>query len=115
MRTLDAFGYQTVIPLDLFRCRCSPRPVGGHAAALHRRTSTCLTPRFGMRCNPSVNAWAVGPSTTIPVPRLLRAYLALGARICGEPAIDREFSTVDFLTWMDLETPGSPLLRKLLG
>ncbi len=38
------------------------------------------------------------------VPKLLRAYLAVGARICGPPAIDREFKTIDFLTLMDLET-----------
>lgn len=36
-------------------------------------------------------------------PKLLRAYLALGARICGPPALDREFKTIDFLTLMDLE------------
>jgi putative hemolysin len=35
--------------------------------------------------------------------RLLRAYLAIGARICGPPAIDREFGTIDFLTLLDLQ------------
>lgn len=53
-------------------------------------------------------------SPTVPkIPKLLRAYLALGSKICGPPAIDREFKTIDFLTWMDLETlPGAatPLL-----
>ena len=38
------------------------------------------------------------------VPKLLAAYLALGARICGAPAIDREFQTIDFLTLLDLDT-----------
>jgi len=37
------------------------------------------------------------------IPKLLRAYLAIGARLCGPPAIDREFKTIDFLTFMDLE------------
>jgi len=37
------------------------------------------------------------------VPKLLRAYLAIGARICGAPAIDREFKTIDFLTLLDLQ------------
>ena len=36
-------------------------------------------------------------------PRLLRAYLSIGAQICGAPAIDREFGTIDFLTLLDLE------------
>ncbi len=39
----------------------------------------------------------------VSVPKLLRAYLSLGAWICGEPALDREFKTIDFLTVMDLE------------
>jgi putative hemolysin len=38
-------------------------------------------------------------------PKLLRAYLAIGAKICSsEPAIDREFKTIDFLTLLDLHT-----------
>jgi putative hemolysin len=37
-------------------------------------------------------------------PKLLRAYLTIGARICSEPAIDWEFKTIDFLTLLDLQT-----------
>lgn len=37
------------------------------------------------------------------VPKLLRTYLAIGAKICGPPALDREFQTIDFLTLLDLE------------
>jgi putative hemolysin len=37
-------------------------------------------------------------------PKLLRAYLTIGAKICSEPAIDREFRTIDFLTILDLQT-----------
>ena len=29
----------------------------------------------------------------------------MGAAICGEPALDREFRTIDFLTWVDVEAP----------
>ena len=39
----------------------------------------------------------------VRVPRLLRTYLELSAKICGPPAIDREFKTIDFLTLLDLE------------
>ena len=41
----------------------------------------------------------------VHIPRLLSAYLTLGAAICGPPAIDREFRTIDFLTWIDVESP----------
>jgi putative hemolysin len=37
------------------------------------------------------------------LPRLFRAYLEISARICGPPAIDREFKTIDFLTFLDLK------------
>ena len=37
-------------------------------------------------------------------PKLLRAYLTIGAKICSQPAIDREFRTIDFLTLLDLQT-----------
>jgi putative hemolysin len=37
------------------------------------------------------------------IPKLLRAYLSIGAKICGPPAIDRVFKTIDFLTWLDRE------------
>jgi putative hemolysin len=52
-------------------------------------------------------ACPVGDSAIVPprIPRLLSAYLALGACICGPPAIDREFRTIDFLTWLDVESP----------
>jgi putative hemolysin len=44
------------------------------------------------------------PATASASSKLLRAYLALGAKICGPPAIDREFGTIDFLTLLDLHT-----------
>ena len=37
------------------------------------------------------------------IPKLLRTYMTVGARICGPPAIDRRFKTIDFLTLMDLK------------
>src|SRR5262245_24316848 len=45
------------------------------------------------------------------IPKLLRAYLAVGAKICGPPALDRQFRTIDFLTLLDLESL-SPAVRQ---
>lgn len=42
------------------------------------------------------------------IPKLLAAYLGLGAMICSPPAIDREFGTIDFLTLVDLAAPVQP-------
>ncbi len=52
--------------------------------------------------------YALPPKTNLPltipkVPKLLKTYIAVGARICGAPAWDREFGTIDFLTLLDLE------------
>jgi len=42
------------------------------------------------------------PASAPRPPRLFRAYLNISARLCGPPAIDREFKTIDFLTLVDL-------------
>jgi putative hemolysin len=43
------------------------------------------------------------PPPQCKVPKLLKTYLAIGARIGGPPAWDREFGTIDFLTLLDLK------------
>jgi putative hemolysin len=55
-------------------------------------------PHAAFRCSKAVE-FAVAPKT----PRLFRAYLEISAKLCGPPAIDREFRTIDFLTLFDLE------------
>jgi putative hemolysin len=47
----------------------------------------------------------------VKIPKLLRAYLTLGAKICGPPAMDKNFKTLDFLTLLDMKTM-SPLNRQ---
>jgi len=41
---------------------------------------------------------------SIKIPKLLKTYMAIGARIAAPPAWDREFGTIDFLTLLDLKT-----------
>lgn len=81
-------------------------------AAAYVQLQRHLSPA-GWRTQPH-EGWACplqGVSTeSIALPRLLSAYLGLGAAVCGPPAIDRQFKTIDFLTWIDLE---SPLLRAM--
>jgi putative hemolysin len=55
-------------------------------------------PRPEFRCRME-NKATRAPAT----PRLFRAYLDVSARLCGPPAIDREFKTIDFLTLIDLQ------------
>ena len=51
----------------------------------------------------------------VQIPKLLRAYLAIGAKICGPPALDRQFGTIDFLTLLDLRAMPSAAKERFLG
>jgi putative hemolysin len=96
-------------------------PVVGHRAfeqlSRHRAPARWLTrvhPDFVCPAPPSPCL----PSPVLPgtalftkIPRLLSAYIQLGARISAGPAIDREFGSIDFLTWLDIESPALALMR----
>jgi putative hemolysin len=60
----------------------------------------------------SLNQLAAEP---VPIPKLLRAYLALGAKICGPPALDWQFQTIDFLTMLDLKAMPAAARERFLG
>jgi putative hemolysin len=51
----------------------------------------------------------------VVIPKLLRAYLAVGAKICGPPALDSEFKTIDFLTMVDLQGLTPAAKERFLG
>lgn len=36
------------------------------------------------------------------IPKLFASYLRYGAKVLGPPAIDEEFGTIDFLTWVEV-------------
>jgi len=54
-------------------------------------------------------------STVSMVPKLLKTYLAIGCRIGGPPAWDREFGTIDFLTFLDLKLVSSAVRNRFLA
>ena len=56
-----------------------------------------------------------GTSVCPQIPKLFRAYLGLSAKICGPPAIDCEFKTIDFLTILDLNAIPDRLKRRFLA
>jgi putative hemolysin len=85
-------GWQMYRQLENYRV--SPEFSTGPTSAY-----ACPTEQEGADAQPS--------SSPLPppakVPKLLRTYLAIGARICAPPAWDREFGTIDFLTLLDLK------------
>ncbi len=91
-------------------------PAAGHSAfaqlTQHLAPAPWLTtvhPEFV--CPTIPGPISLGPASPIQIPRLLSAYLQLGARISAGPAIDREFGSIDFLTWLDIESPALALMR----
>jgi putative hemolysin len=76
----------------------------GHAMFAQIATTNLAPAQFLTTPHPAFTLPPAAPLDDCPPPpRLLRAYLAVGARICGPPALDREFGTIDFLTLLALE------------
>ena len=86
-------GWQMYRQLERFRV--SPEFMTEPTAAF-----ACPTEQQGADAQPISPDGAASP---VKVPKLLKTYLALGARIAAPPAWDREFRTIDFLTLLDLE------------
>jgi putative hemolysin len=95
-----AEGWQMVRQLDAFRVAAEfeTRVIEGFA---------CPTEHEGRNAQQTAGTTSQtlngDAPTQVKVPRLLRTYLALGARIAAPPAWDRGFGTIDFLTLLDLK------------
>lgn len=72
--------------------------------SMHCQLEPFLAPET-LRTSPT-RPYELPQTTDVPdqvkIPKLLKTYIAVGARICGAPAWDREFGTIDFLTLLDL-------------
>ena len=68
---------------------------GGH---FHREFY--VPPQPGFECFPK--DFVEEKSVEAKIPKLFRTYLRYGAKVCGEPAIDRAFKTIDFFVLFDL-------------
>jgi putative hemolysin len=81
----------------------------------------CSTPGPAPLAEPSSAVVGEGQSDSVPaadpikVPKLLKTYLAIGCRIGGPPAWDREFGTIDFLTFLDLKLVSSSARNRFLA
>jgi len=83
---------------------------------LSRKNSVCkdmtVIPRPGFRLDkPSVseieNMLKDEPDIIKKIPPIFKGYLRLGGLICGEPAFDKEFGTIDFFILVDInKVPG---------
>jgi len=84
--------------------------------ALHDRV--LVRPRPETRALPDdgrARPLTTAESLTAPLTPLLDGYLALGARVCGAPAVDRDFGTTDFLVLLDIEELDARTHRSLFS
>jgi putative hemolysin len=84
---------------------------GGHLHAALK-----VSPRPGLECalpaGAAATADSLGGGDDFRLPALFQSYLRAGAKVCGPPALDREFKTIDFFVVLDLEAL-APDLRRL--
>ncbi|MCI0485887.1 MAG: GNAT family N-acetyltransferase [Blastocatellia bacterium] len=63
--------------------------------------------------HPSTPAYP--PAREVHIPRLFNIYLRYGARVCGPPAIDRSFKTIDFFVVFDIDEMNDQARRAFFG
>lgn len=51
----------------------------------------------------------------LEIPRLFGIYMRIGAKVCGEPVIDRQFKTIDFFVMFDRETIDEKYFEMFFG
>lgn len=75
-----------------------------------------LSPEF-LRANPRVPVQSLaGPEVSGAImPPLLKAYLRLGAWVCGEPSFDEEFGVADLMVLLDMRELNHRYFRHFLG
>ena len=79
------------------------------AATWQRLSGHLAPPQWRTDPLPACACALDAPAAHAPrTPKLLATYLSLGAMMCGPPAIDRAFGTIDFLTLVDLQAPNQP-------
>jgi len=95
-----AHGYGHVIG-----CASVSMRDGGHqAASLYKRLAGThlATPEFQVFPRNPLPLEQLQHSLEVEAPPLIRGYLRLGAKICGEPAWDPDFNSADFFMLLSL-------------
>lgn len=105
---MKAHGYR-----HLVGCASVGLADGGHLAAfVHGTTQTHLAPAE-YRVFPRLRFphERIDPLPNADVPPLIKAYLRVGAQVCGEPAWDLQFNSADFLVLLALDRLGPRYAR----
>ena len=91
------FGCSSISSLDPARGRRAWEQLQAEGYA---HTEFVVHPLPGYGCEAGVD---LPPRSKVKIPRLFKTYLRYGAKLCGPPAMDRLFGTIDFLAMLDIE------------
>jgi putative hemolysin len=82
----------------------------------HLHPELRVAPRPACVCFPGEETGPdLAEDEAIEIPRLFGTYLRYGAKVCGPPAIDRDFKTIDFLVTLDVEAMDSTSRELFFG
>ena len=81
----------------------------------HLHDSVTIAPQPGFECSGEVEDPSDAWNGKVKIPKLFRIYLRHGAKVCGPPAIDREFKTIDYLVLFDVAAMDEKRLRTFFG
>jgi putative hemolysin len=121
-----AEGWQMYRQLENFRvpAEFETRPTAAYACppgsydfaqqSADAQLPPCRSDRSDGRSGPDDSSPAHA-QTAVKVPKLLKTYLAIGARIAAPPAWDRGFRTIDFLTFLDLNLLSAAARHRFLA
>jgi putative hemolysin len=79
----------------------------------HLHPSLQVPPRPECACRAEESPAGEPPKASLP--KLFRTYLRIGAKVCGPPAIDRQFQTIDYLVLFDVNELDEPTRRMFFG
>ena len=83
----------------------STDPAEGHRLFRRLRETGMLDPHHAVDVQPAYRCAGADDGQAPPkLPKLMRMYLAYGARVAGGPALDAAFGTIDYLALFDLDT-----------
>lgn len=101
----------------LFGCASvtSQNPAEGVALFARLVTEGRLHPTLRVSPHPAFSCDSYRAAEAPEIPPLFRIYLRHGAWICGPPAIDLEFGTLDFLVLFDVATMDPDRFRTFFG
>ena len=74
-----------------------------------------VAPRPGFECLVAGGAGEAADLAGVDVPQLFGTYLRYGAMVCGPPAIDRAFRTIDYLVMLDVAALDPRTYRTFFG